>query len=310
MRLKLTAPALKGTVMFVTIQLARRSLSAIRYAAANPFNHGGCHRGSLVRRRWFAIGLGACLQLACGNQGPISLAATGNFAGSYAQASYLSLSLHDSNGTVSGAGWTTYGGPIRHLLATGTSEPNLRLQLDWDVNDDGLPDSGVVPWRLSGNVDAHRITAELTIATLSPMPIVLERVDTAASGTYEWAAVGGVALDERGSAGFNCPNVLALALPTQLVDNGIEMDFTSGRPQPGQYTIAPYPAPLAANLFHHWQTGSPQYWQAVGGLVWIDVSTSNALIGRFTFTATAPTGLDTVVASGSFSAGGASAQCH
>ena len=262
-------------------------------------------------RTWcFAIGLGAWLQLGCGNQGPVSLAATGNFAGAYGRVSYLSLSLDDSKGAVHGIGWTTYGAPVRHLLATGTSVPDLRLQLDWDVNNDGLPDSGMAPWRLSGHVDAYTITAELAIPGLPLTPVVLERADTAASGTYEWTAAGGVALEERGSAAFDSPNGLALTLPKQLVDNGIEMDFSSERPQPGQYAIAPYPAPLAANLFHHWQTGSAQYWQATTGLVWIDVSTSNALIGRFTFTATAPTGSDTVFVSGSFSAGCGSAQCQ
>lgn len=259
----------------------------------------------MLRTWWYCLVLGAGLQVGCGDDGPIgSTPATGNYAGPYLETSYLSLTIEETDGDVTGTGWTTVGGgPVRHLLVTGTSTPDLQLQFDWDDNVDSLADPGLVAWSLSGRVDERGITGQLMIPGRSPTAVVLERADTAASGAYAWTAQGAVALEERGSAGFDLPNTLALELPGDIVDNGIRVDISSGRPQPGEYTIAPYPAPLSATVFHHWKTGSPRYWLAQTGVLRIDVSTTHALIGRFDLTAVTPTGQDTILVSGSFSAG-------
>jgi hypothetical protein len=140
--------------------------------------------------------------------------------------------------------------------------------------------------------------------------VLLQRTDTAASGIYSWTTEGSVALNERGAAGFDLPNTFALTLPGNLVDNGIRVEVSSGRPGTGEYAIAPCPAPVVALVFHHWQTGNPQYWQAITGVLRIDVSTAHALIGSFDFTATKPSGLDTILVTGSFSAGCMAVQCQ
>jgi hypothetical protein len=237
---------------------------------------------------------------------------TGSFAGPYAQGSYLSITLVDSQGVVVGNGWTTVGGPVRHLLINGTSTPNLSLQLIWDNNVDGIADSGLVAWTLSGHVQGPGIAAQLTIPGFPPSTVSLERTDTAASGTYTWTTQGAIALNERGPAGFELqlPNTLGLTLPGEPFDEGIRLDVYSGRPQPGEYPIAPYPSPVVAAVFHQWRTGGNQYWQATTGVLSVDVSTAYALIGHFSFTATKPTGTDTILVSGSFSAGCWAVQCQ
>lgn len=251
------------------------------------------------------------LELGCGDGNGVFTDVSGQFAGSFGpDGGHLSLTVGDSNGVVTGGGWMTVGGPVGHFVVSGTSQPNVQLTLVADHDADGTGDPGALALTLSGQVDWRGLSGQLAIPGVAATTVLLARVDTAALGTYAWTTQGRVVMNERGNGGFDLPNVFALTLPANPVDNGVGIEVEAGRPAPGEYAIGAYPGPVRAVVFHHWSTGSPEYWQSATGVLRIDVSTAYAVIGTFEFAATKPNGLDTIVVAGSFSAGCWAAHCQ
>jgi hypothetical protein len=264
---------------------------------------------SLNARAAIAL-LGAAL--ACHTEPSESgLTLTGSYGGAIAEGqAYLALVFSEGDDTVEGNGWLSGGGGLGRFLVSGTySRPDLLLRLTPDNDADQRPDVGSSPLELTGQLQAQTILGSLSGAPDLPVDVALAQVDTTATATFQWRVDGAATLEQRGVANFTIPNELELDFSPGLEANKVVIGGRTGRPPAGVYSISPDSASYQAYVFTDQPGPDGRLFRAVSGDLRVDISTSQALIGSFAFTADEVYGTGRVTVAGSFSAGCGYPQC-